>query len=134
MAKLPRRLIIMLYDALLLMAVLMLASALIVAIRMGEPVPSGALWFEGYLLLVSFLYFGYCWTKSGQTLGLKSWRTRIQQIDGSAITWQQALIRFVTALLSWLALGLGHLWVLFDKEGLSWHDRLSGTRMVRVEK
>ena len=38
------------------------------------------------------------------------------------------------AWLSLLALGLGYLWVWIDPQGLSWHDRLSGTRLVVLEK
>jgi uncharacterized RDD family membrane protein YckC len=32
--------------------------------------------------------------------------------------------------LSWLPLGLGFFWVLFDRDRRAWHDRLSGTRLV----
>jgi uncharacterized RDD family membrane protein YckC len=33
-----------------------------------------------------------------------------------------------------LCLGLGFLWVLYDRDKLAWHDRLSGTRLVRLPK
>jgi len=131
--KLPRRLMIILYDALLLFAVLFFASAIGVMLHRGEAVEN-SLAFNVYLLGVAFLYYGWFWTESGQTLGMKSWRVRLQQRDGSNITWQQAGIRFAAAILSWLPLGLGFLWMLWDKEGLTWHDRLSDTRLVRLPK
>jgi uncharacterized RDD family membrane protein YckC len=39
-----------------------------------------------------------------------------------------------TVLLSWLALGLGWLWILVDPGRRAWHDRLSRTRVVLVGK
>ena len=50
------------------------------------------------------------------------------------VTWRQSLIRYVGAWLSLLALGLGYLWILIDRDGLAWHDRLSNTRLVMVRK
>jgi uncharacterized RDD family membrane protein YckC len=42
--------------------------------------------------------------------------------------------RLAAAALSWLALGLGWLWILVDPQRRAWHDRLSGTRVVLVGK
>jgi uncharacterized RDD family membrane protein YckC len=57
----------------------------------------------------------------------------VQSSNGNRVTWQQALVRYLAALVSWLALGLGFIWSLFDRERKTWHDRLSGTelRMAR---
>jgi len=44
------------------------------------------------------------------------------------------LIRVAGAYLSALALGLGYLWILLDPDRLSWHDRLSSTRLVILSK
>ncbi|MEJ1377571.1 MAG: RDD family protein, partial [Candidatus Sedimenticola sp. (ex Thyasira tokunagai)] len=38
------------------------------------------------------------------------------------------------AIISWLALGLGFLWLLVDRKNRTWHDRLSGTRLIMLEK
>ena len=48
------------------------------------------------------------------------------------MTLRQSLIRCAGAMLSMLALGLGYLWILFDRDGLAWHDRISNTRLVMV--
>ena len=45
-----------------------------------------------------------------------------------------ASLRFVAALLSWAAVGLGFLWQLWDRDRLTWHDRISGTRIVHYPK
>jgi hypothetical protein len=40
----------------------------------------------------------------------------------------------LAASLSWAALGLGFLWQLWDPEKLTWHDRLSNTRLIYYPK
>ena len=83
-----------------------------------------------YLLGCPFVFFGWFWTHGGQTLGMRAWRLRLLDAEGGPVTWRQSLLRVAGAYLSALALGVGYLWVLFDRAGLAWHDRLSGTRLV----
>jgi uncharacterized RDD family membrane protein YckC len=129
---LARRLAALFYDILLLLAVLLAGSALVVALRGGEAVPPGNPLFRAYLVVLAFLYFAVPWVRSGQTLGLKAWRLRVERHDGGGLTPRDALRRFLLAAVSLLPLGLGLLWAAFDREGLAWHDRLSGTRVVRT--
>lgn len=137
---LPRRLAAMLYDSLLVFGLLLLASMLItlpVGLVAGESASSalaGNLWFRIWLALVPPAFFLLFWMKGGQTLGMKSWRIRVVRTDGAALAWTDALKRLVFALLSWLPLGLGYIWILFDKENQAWHDRLSGTRLIMLAK
>ena len=136
-AKTPsllRRLAAMVYDTLLLVAILFIATALVLPLTGGEAVESGNPFFSVYILCVCFFFFGWFWTHRGQTLGMRAWRIRVQQPEGEPITWRQALLRFLAALVSWLALGLGFLWMLFDRDGLTWHDRWSNTRLVMLRK
>ncbi len=44
------------------------------------------------LLLVVFAYFGLCWTRSGQTLGMRAWRIRLEGADGGRPDWLDALV------------------------------------------
>ena len=127
-AGLGRRLAACLYDGLVLLACLMLATAAWVALARAAA-PPGDWLFRGYVLLVSALFFAAFWTR-GETLGMRAWKLRVVGPDGGPPGWGRALLRFAAALLSWLPLGLGFLWVLVDKDGLAWHDRLSGTRLV----
>lgn len=49
------------------------------------------------LFLVLYLFFAYFWTRIGQTLGMQVWRVRIENLDGTSVSWTQALLRYGTA-------------------------------------
>ena len=61
------------------------------------------------------------------TRGLRAWKIKVLTLDKKPISWKQAFLRFTFAILSWLFLGLGFLWILIDKNQRSWHDHLSKT-------
>jgi uncharacterized RDD family membrane protein YckC len=42
----------------------------------------------------------------------------------------QLVIRYLGYIVSSLPLGLGFLWILFDKRKQGWHDKLAGTRVI----
>ncbi len=74
---------------------------------------------------VSF-FFIFFWAKSGQTLGMKAWRLRVQNQDGTRINKMTGLKRLLPTLL-----GLGNLTVIFDRKNkLSLQDRLTNTEVV----
>lgn len=133
--SLLRRLGAVLYDTLLLAALLMLASFLYVPlVDQALAPPFNRALYQLYLLAISLAYFCWFWVHGGQTLGLRTWRLRLVARDGGAVTWMQAVRRFLAAIASWLCLGLGFLWVLVDREKLAWHDRFSGTRLMLLPK
>lgn len=127
-AGLPRRLAAMVYDALILMAVWMLAGFIGVALNDGEANESPL--FRSVLLVVTFAFFAFFWMRAGMTLGMQAWRLRVQSVDGRALTLTQCLVRFVVAIVSLVAGGLGYWWILFDAEKRSWPDIVSGSRVV----
>ena len=130
-----RRIAAMLYDGLLILALLFLATLPFIAIRGGEPVASSEnLLYQVILGAVIFGFFVGFWVRSGRTLGMQSWRLQLETVDGGHPTIGQATLRFFASLLSWLPAGLGFLWSLWDKDKLAWHDRLSGTRIVYYPK
>ena len=138
-AGLLRRLGAMLYDGLLLIGVLMVATALFLPLTGGEAVVSGQNpvleWvYRAALLALIAGFFGVFWTLRGQTLGMASWRLRVEREDGALLGWGDTLRRLGWALVSLLPLGLGFLWILFDPERRAWHDRLSRTRVVVLPK
>jgi len=138
-AGLMRRLAAMFYDGLLLVAILMIATALMLPLTGGEAITSADHpWLElAYRLVIAglvVLFFGTFWTRRGQTLGMASWRLRVERDDGALLTWGDTVKRLAAALLSWLPLGLGYFWILLDREGRAWHDRLSRTRVVLLPK
>ena len=65
---------------------------------------------------------------------MRSWRLRLIADDGGSVSVGRALRRFAAAFVAWLPLGAGVLWQYIDRDGLTWHDRLSGTRLVQIEK
>ena len=130
-----RRLGAMFYDSLLLLALLMMLSYPYVWLTGGKP-PGTIVktLYQLYLLAICFFYYAGSWVRSGQTLGLRTWRLKLVTKDGGPITWSLATKRFAYAWISLLCLGLGFLWVMYDKEKLAWHDRWSGTRLVMAPK
>lgn len=132
--SLPRRLAVIFYDALLLGAVLLLASAVSLIPTGGNAIQGNQPLMLSYFLIVSFGYYAIFWTRSGQTLAMKTWSVRLQSLNGGRVTLTQALLRFIVAMASWGFFGLGFLWSLFDKDKLTWHDRYSMTELVVVPK
>ncbi|MEL7187000.1 MAG: RDD family protein [Pseudomonadota bacterium] len=130
-----RRIAAMIYDLLLITALLFLATLPFIAMRGGEPVEMGDnLAYRAVLFAVIYLFFVGFWLRSGRTLGMQSWRLQLETMDGGKVNVAQATTRFVAALLSWAPFGLGFLWQLWDKDNLTWHDRLSGTRIMFYPK
>lgn len=129
-AGLFRRLAALLYDALLLFAVVSLATLLVLPLSGGEAFTPNHPIYRSYILFVAFFYFAWQWVRGGQTLGMRTWRLRVVQEDGAPLTWWHALLRFMLAIPSLLLGGLGFLWMLVDKDKLMWHDRGSGTKVV----
>lgn len=71
-------------------------------------------------------FFIFFWAKSGQTLGMKAWRLRLQNQDGTRISKMTGLKRLLPTLI-----GLGNLTVIFDRKNkLSLQDRLTKTEVV----
>lgn len=128
-APLPRRLGAILYDGLLVLALLFLGTLPFVALRGGEPVEPGEAPYQVAMITIAWLFFVGFWARSGRTLGMQSWRLQLETIDGERVGVSAATLRFFAAILSWAPLGLGFWWQLWDEEGLTWHDRLSATRL-----
>lgn len=124
-----RRLAAIVYDLLLLGAVLFAATAAILPFNSGDAFRPDQYFYPAYLIGVSFLFFGWFWTHGGQTLGMRAWKIKVLTADRNPINWRQAALRFFSALLSWLILGLGFWWILLDKQKRGWHDRLSQTQI-----
>lgn len=129
----------MLYDALIVIALLMIVTAAFLPLTGGEAITAkrhGALEYayRALLLVVVVVFFGAFWTRRGQTLGMLAWRLKLQRVDSGPITWGDVLKRLAGASVSLLALGLGYFWIWIDRDRLAWHDRWSATRVVVLPK
>ena len=138
-AGLLRRLGALLYDSLLLLALFMVATALMLPLSGGEAItPAGhpLLEFAYRAVLLALLvgFYGFFWTRRGQTLGMASWRLRVEREDGALLTWPDTLRRLAAAAVSIAPAGLGFLWMLVDPRRRTWHDRWTHTRVVVLPK
>jgi uncharacterized RDD family membrane protein YckC len=127
--SLRRRFGAILYDSLLVLALLFLATLPFIGMRSGESVEPATKLHQLTLLFVVYVFFVGFWSGYGRTLGMQSWRLRIETADGAKPSYAAASLRFFAAILSWLPVGLGFWWQLWDADRLTWHDRISGTRL-----
>lgn len=131
-AGLVKRFAAMFYDSLLLLGVLMGVNALVLTLNRGEAIQSN--WYSLFNLLVVYVFFAWFWTHGGQTLGMRAWRLKAVTNDGQLLSWQQSAVRLALACLSLAAFGLGYLWMYFDAEKRTWHEKMSRTRTLQLEK
>ncbi len=132
--RLGGRLACILYESLVVFSIILIGFLIPQAVFSGFGlIFSGKLmWLHVFLLLMP--YFVWCWTKSGQTLPMKTWKLRIANPDGSQLRPTQALLRYLAAWPSVVIFGLGLFWALIDKDGQYLHDRIAGTRIVRADR
>jgi uncharacterized RDD family membrane protein YckC len=130
-AGLGRRFLAMLYEGLLLLAVLFVSALAFQGAAITSLVGWSRHLFQLYLFLIIGLYFIWCWLRGGQTLAMKTWKLKLVQVTGDPITPKQALVRYVFAWISFLTIGLGFLWAAIDRDRQFLHDRLAATRIVK---
>ncbi|MEZ5493352.1 MAG: RDD family protein [Pseudomonadales bacterium] len=141
-ASLWRRLGALIYDSFLLFGLLMLFGGISVGIESwlfgknhvetSSTAGGNPLVFVGMLLVVCAFYCVF-WLQNKQTLGMQAWRLQLETVDGSPLTLKHCLMRWCTGALSFACGGLGFLWCLLPTHE-TWHDKLSGTRVVVHEK
>lgn len=124
-----RRLASIAYDLLLVMALLMVLTGLVFLARAGAAFDPSSGWYRALLLTAAWAYFALSWTRGGQTVGMRAWRLVVTDKDGSDVDLVAATIRYLAGWLSTLAAGLGFVWCLVDRDRLTWHDRISRTRL-----
>ena len=124
----------MIYELLLVTAVLFVASLPFLYLVGNAETGWRHYVFQLYLVGVLFAYFSAFWMRSGQTLAMKTWRIRLVDLNGGRPTLRQSALRFVFALLGLALAGAGFWWALFDRDRQFLHDRLARTRLVRVPR
>jgi len=134
-----RRAAALLYDSVLLAALLVVftSGAVLLNHRVAVERETAGAWVYLYragLMGVVAGYYLLNWTRSGQTLGMRAWHLRAVTESGKPIGWKAAALRFGLGVLAWTPAALGVLWLYADRDHLALHDRLSKTRVVRVER
>lgn len=128
-----RRLASMLYEGLVIFAVLLVGFLFpqIVLAGFGLGMTAKLLWLHVGILLMG--YFVWFWLNGGQTLPMKTWKLRIANPDGSPPRPLQALLRYLVAWPGIVLFGVGILWALIDHDKQFLHDRIAGTRIVSAD-
>ena len=84
------------------------------------------LWFAVYHIVM--------WATKGTTIGGIICGLKVVRLDDRPVDWGVAVVRALGAFLSLVVAGLGFIWVAFDDEKQSWHDKIAGTTIVKVPK
>lgn len=152
-----RRLMAMVYETFLLVAVEMLAVALFLLVTRNNHAPVYQHAMKAYLFIVTGAYFIHFWCDSGHTLAMKTWRLRLVADGHARVPLRIALLRyllawgwFLPALVACGVLGLKGkgdiaaavvigiaawaLTALLDRDRRFLHDRMAGTRIVALPK
>lgn len=146
-AKIRSRLLSIFYDSLIVFFIIIITTLIIQQIIISlelvtlqqvqisetetiNTIPTGSitnLLLKSLWLIVSFLYFGYFWTKRGQTPGMRVWKIKVLNKHNKLISWSESLIRYITALF-----GLGLLLIPFNKPRQAVQDIMSKTTLIKA--
>ncbi|MBD8644324.1 MULTISPECIES: RDD family protein [unclassified Stenotrophomonas] len=139
-ALLGWRLLALLYDLFPALALWMLAGSLFVGAftitghTTHENIAPFSTWqwaLWACCWVLTGLYATWSWRRGGQTLGMRPWRIAVTGDDAQAPSLSSLWVRYAVATVSLCGGGLGFWWALIDRDRLTWHDRASGTRMIR---
>ena len=97
-----RRLLALVYDLLIVVAIVMVVGLLCQLATGGQLIHTGAttvipVWYQALQGLVVAAYFISSWRRGGQTLGMRPWRIRVTRDDGGTPSLQQTVIRVLVA-------------------------------------
>jgi uncharacterized RDD family membrane protein YckC len=119
-----KNIIICIYDLMLLFSVLFFMSLPWIIFTSGEAI-TGNIFYQLYLLMIILTYYLWFWIKHGQTLGMKSWKTYVLNIDNTRINIRQGIVRIIVALAG------GHLLLIIANKSLQ--DIISNSQIVRLK-
>ncbi|HEY0940372.1 MAG TPA: RDD family protein [Steroidobacter sp.] len=89
---------------------------------------------DDFFVLALAGYGALMWKLRGTTVGGIIFNLRVVRTDGRDIEWETAIVRALGCLLSVIPLGLGFIWMVFDSNRQTWHDKIAGTVVVRVPR
>jgi uncharacterized RDD family membrane protein YckC len=130
-ASVSVRLLALLYEAVLVAALLLLATAVFVLLAGDSSSEPRRALLQLYLVTVAGVYFVWSWTGGRRTLPMRTWRLRLLDARNRSPSVRSAVTRYLVALVTLPLGGLALLWALVDSERRFLHDRLAGTRVVR---
>lgn len=128
-ATLSRRVGAMLYDGIIVYALMVIASAIVVFATQGIEIAPDSLYFQLYLIGIAYLYFTLSWTYKQQTIGMRAWDLYIHDNAGNPPNLFQSGLRFAYAIPTLLFLGLGLWWSLFNSRKRTLYGIWSSTEL-----
>ena len=151
-ARLRKRLLCMVYEAMLLFGILFIATWAFSTLLQQRHALYLRDALQDWLFVVLGVYFCWIWTHGGQTLAMKTWRIKVLDRHGLALSQTLALKRFFLSgmwfapplALAWFidlpvmtTLAAACIWVLlwagasrFAPREQFWHDVWAGTQLV----
>ena len=159
LAGIARRYAALLYEALLLLALVFITSYLLTPLVSPGSTSSGSLVVPSTagriisfvsLFMLGAAFFGWSWSEGRRTLPMKTWRLALVTNDGAPLSRRLALVRYVAAwigpalavvvyalvapsgfgALAWPLVAINWLAAFVDPERQFLHDRMAGTRIV----
>ncbi len=164
------RLSAIVYDGMLILAMLFLVGAVLSVVgtllfldvgTTSQDAKALPLWYQNGVMTPAFVltlvgFYGIFWRKSGQTLGMQTWRLKTVDANGQLLGWGQSFMRILSACLvpaicaavgafihgsklaillaAFLGFLFNFLFCLFNTRGLAVHDMLSNTITLKVPK
>ena len=126
-----RRSASILYDSLLVLAVLIIMSLPFFNFNLEENL-SLKIIVQIYYYLITQYFFVWFWVNNEGTLGMKTWKIKIVSEDGNKISYIEAIIRFNVAIFSFIFFGLGFLMCFLRKDKKCLHDFISKTVLIKL--
>lgn len=82
--------------------------------------------------LLDYNYYTLFWVYSGQTPGKRIMKTKLIKVDGTVFTYKDAFIRYWIWMIGVALLGIGYLWIAWDKNKQGWNDIASKTYVIKL--
>lgn len=95
---------------------------------------SAVLQFPPSVLILLPIYYTILWTWKGTSVGSIVMGLKVVRTDGRPLGFAVAAVRALSSFFSLMVLGLGFLWVAFDRDRQSWHDKIAGTLVVKAPR
>ena len=132
-----KRVLALVYDSLLIGAIVLVLSLLLVFVNGGYPESSSVLSFIQLFILVFTgpIFYSYFWiVNKGQTTGMQAWKIKLVTTDETELNINKTMLRCLISTISFACLGLGYLWILYHKDDLSWSDILTKTKVIKTNQ
>ena len=130
-----KRVLALVYDSLLIGAIVLILSLLLVFVNGGYPESGSLVSFIQFFILVFAgpIFYSYFWlANKGQTTGMQAWKIQLVTIDETELNIKKTLLRCLISTISFVCFGLGYFWIFYNKNNLSWSDILTKTKVIKT--